>query len=168
MRKSGRRGTKMRRRAWPRCNSRILDGQHRLAGALSGIEPFRSRDLRFVSQHQPAEVTGRIIHHDCTSATICDELHVYIPIAPTDWVALTVAEKSPPSVVQKTVSKKRCRHVASLVVAGAPSPSSPGATDVPSPQSASSLCSSTFRGVSEAVLDVFRLNVTPRIVEPGG
>jgi hypothetical protein len=83
--------------------------------------------------------------HDCTSARICDELHVYTPTAPTDWLALTVPEKSPPSVVQKIVSKKRCRHVASFVVAGAPSPSSPGATDVPSPQSASTLCSSTVR-----------------------
>jgi hypothetical protein len=105
---------------------------------------------------------------DCTSARICDELHVYTPTAPTDWLALTVAEKSPPSVVQKIVSKKRCRQVASLGVAGAPSPSSPGATDVPSPQSASSLCSSTVRAVPVGVLDIFKLNVTPRIVEPAG
>src|SRR5438046_1225220 len=119
------------------------------------------------STSQPKLLAG-LFTHDCTSATICAELHVYCPTGPTDWLAVIVAEKSPPSVAQKTVSKKRCRHVASLVVAGAPSPSSPGATDVPSPQSASSLCSSTFRGVSEAVLDVFRLNVTPRIVEPGG
>src|SRR5581483_3506535 len=106
--------------------------------------------------------------HDCTSARICDELHVYIPTGPTDWLALTVAEKSPPCVVQKIVSKKRCRHVASLGVAGAPSPSSPGATDVPSPQSARSLCSSMVRAVSRPVLDMFRPKVTPRIVEPGG
>src|SRR5581483_4904519 len=65
--------------------------------------------------------------HDCTSTRICDELHVYTPTEPTDWLALTVAEKSPPSAVQKTVSKKRCRHVASLGVAGAPMPSSPDA-----------------------------------------
>jgi hypothetical protein len=114
------------------------------------------------------KLAAGLFNHDCTSATICDELHVYIPTAPTDWLALTVAEKSPPSVVQKIVSKKRCRHVASLVVAGAPSPSSPGATDVPSPQSASSLCSSTVLGVSEGVLDMFKLNVTPRIAEPVG
>src|SRR4029450_4406100 len=106
--------------------------------------------------------------HDCTSVRICEELHVYDPTGPTDWLALTVAEKSPPSVVQKIVSKNRCRHVASLVVAGAPSPSSPGATDVPSPQSASSLCSSTVLGVSENVLDMFKLKVTPRIAEPAG
>src|SRR6266496_6488543 len=67
------------------------------------------------------------LSHDCTSATICAELHVYCPTGPTTWLALTVAEKSPPCMAQKMVSKKRCRHVASLVVAGAPSPSSPGA-----------------------------------------
>src|SRR5881392_317977 len=87
---------------------------NRFAVAISDSSPSTS---------QPKLLAGSF-SHDCTSATICDELHVYIPIAPTDWVALTVAEKSPPSVVQKTVSKKRCRHVASLVVAGAPSPSS--------------------------------------------
>src|SRR5439155_21872743 len=116
---------------------------------------------------QPKVLDG-LSSHDCTSATICAELHVYGPIGPTDWLALTVAEKSPPCMVQKMVPKKRCRHVASLVVAGAPSPSSPGACDVPSPQSASSLCNSTFRAVSEAVLDIFMLRLTPVIVEPGG
>ena len=115
----------------------------------------------------PKLVAG-LFSHDCTSPIICGELHIYIPTAPTDWLALTVAEKSPPSVVQKIVSKKRCLHVASLGVAGAPSPSSPGATDVPSPQSASTLWRSTVRGVSEPVLDMFRLKVTPRIVEPAG
>jgi hypothetical protein len=93
--------------------------------------------------NHPKLVAG-LFSHDCTSPTIGGELHVYTPTAPTDWLALTVAEKSPPSVAQKIVSKKRCRHVASSVVAGAPVPSSPGATDVPSPQSASILCSSTF------------------------
>jgi hypothetical protein len=34
--------------------------------------------------------------HDCTSATICAEFHAYTPTAPTDWLALTVPEKSPP------------------------------------------------------------------------
>src|SRR5437773_11849956 len=66
-------------------------------------------------------------NRDCTSAIICAELHVYCSIAPTDRLALTVAEKSPPWLVQKMVSKKRCRHVASLGVAGAPSPSPMGA-----------------------------------------
>src|SRR5438309_10435612 len=84
---------------------------------------------------QPKVLDG-LSSHDCTSATICAELHVYCPTGPTDWLALTVAEKSPPCMAQKIVSKKRCRHVASLVVAGAPSPSSPGACEVPSPQSA--------------------------------
>src|SRR5438105_8705889 len=93
---------------------------------------------------QPKSVAG-LSSHDCTSAVICGELQVYTPIAPTDWLALTVAEKSPPCVVQKMVSKKRWRHVASLGVAGAPMPSSPDAWDVPSPQSATSLCSSTIR-----------------------
>src|SRR5437870_4685242 len=81
---------------------------------------------------QPKVLDG-LSSHDCTSATICAELHVYCPTGPTDWLALTVAEKSPPCMAQKIVSKKRCRHVASLVVAGAPSPSSPGACEVPSP-----------------------------------
>src|SRR5438128_5108916 len=79
--------------------------------------------------NQPKLLAG-LSSHDCTSATICVELHVYGPIGPTDWLALTVAEKSPPCMVQKIVSKKRCRHVPSLGVAAAPSPSSPGACDV--------------------------------------
>src|SRR6266566_6402801 len=91
---------------------------------------------------QPKLLAG-LSNHNCTSATICGELHVYCPSGPTSWLALTVAEKSPPCVVQKIMSKKRCRHVASLGVAGAPSPSPIGACEVPSPQSASSLCSST-------------------------
>src|SRR6267143_23835 len=116
---------------------------------------------------QPKLLAG-LSSHDCTSATICAELQVYCPTGPTDWLALTVAEKSPPCVVQKIVSKKRCRHVASLGVAGAPSPSSPGACEVPSPQSASSLCSSTGYATLIGVLDMFILRVTPRIVEPAG
>src|SRR5213592_889586 len=101
---------------------------------------------------QPKSFVG-LSSHDCTSATICAELHVYCPTPPTDWLALTVAEKSPPCVVQKIVSKKRCRHVASLGVAGAPVPSSPDAWDVPSPQSASSLCNSTVLPVLLGTLD---------------
>src|SRR5213079_1012039 len=104
------------------------------------------------STSQPKLLPG-LSSHDCTSVIICVELHVYCPIAPTDWLALTVAEKSPPCVVQKTVSKRRWRHVASLGVAGAPMPSSPGATDVPSPQSASSLCNSTVLAVLLGTLD---------------
>src|SRR5882724_6662285 len=107
---------------------------------------------------QPKLLPG-LSNHDCTSAIICAEVQVYGPMGPTDWLALTVAEKSPPSLVQKIVSKKRCRHVASFDVTGAPSPSSPGASDVPSPQSASSLCSSTVRGSSKGVFDMFRLSV---------
>ena len=68
---------------------------------------------------QPKLLAG-LSNHDCTSATICAELQMYCPMSPTDWLALTVAEKSPPCVVQKIVSKNRCRHVASLGVAGAP------------------------------------------------
>src|ERR1041384_5771719 len=113
-----------------------------------------------VNTSQPKLSPG-LSNHDCTSATICIELHVYCPTGPTDWLALTVAEKSPPSVVQKIVSKKRCLHVASFGGAGAPSPSSPVATDVPSPQSPSSLCNSTVLGLAVGVLDRFRLNVTP-------
>src|SRR5947208_5916072 len=116
---------------------------------------------------QPKSVAG-LSSHDCTSAVTCGELQVYTPAAPTDWLALTVAEKSPPSVVQKMVSKKRWRHVASLGVAGAPMPSSPAAWDVPSPQSATSPCSSTIRPVLSCTLDTFILSVTLVIVEPGG
>src|ERR1043166_9754388 len=120
-----------------------------------------------VNTSQPKLSPG-LSNHDCTSATICIELHVYCPTGPTDWLALTVAEKSPPSVVQKIVSKKRCLHVASFGVAGAPSPSSPVAWEVPSPQSARSLCSSTIRAVLNGVLDMLRLRVPARMVEPGG
>ena|SRR5437763_11067488 len=90
---------------------------NRFAVAISDSSP---------NTNQPKLVAG-LFSHDCTSPIIGAALHVYIPTAPTDWLALTVAEKSPPSVVQKMVSKKRCRHVASLVVAGAPSPSPPDA-----------------------------------------
>src|SRR6266478_8116067 len=115
---------------------------------------------------QPKLLAG-LSSHDCTSATICAELHVYCPTPPTDWLALTVAKKSPPCVVQKTVSKKRCRHVASLGVAGAPSPSPIGAWEVPSPQSASSLCSSTVMAPA-GVIDIFMVRLTAVIVEPAG
>src|SRR5438445_12265324 len=115
---------------------------------------------------QPKVLDG-LSSHDCTSATICAELHVYCPTGPTDWLALTVAEKSPPCMAQKIVSKKRCRHVASLGVAGAPSPSPEGAWEVPSPQSASSLCSSTVMAPA-GVIDIFMLRVTAVIVEPAG
>src|SRR5262249_55188844 len=114
---------------------------------------------------QPKLLAG-LFTHDCTSATICAELHVYCPTTLTHWLALTVAEKSPPWAAQKIVSKNRCRHVASPDVAGAPSPSCPGACEVPSPQSASSLCSSTGYATLIGVLDMFILRVTPVIVEP--
>ena len=52
---------------------------------------------------QPKLLAG-LSSHDCRSATICVELHMYMPMEPTDWLALTVAEKSPPCVVQKIVS----------------------------------------------------------------
>src|SRR2546421_12303388 len=103
---------------------------------------------------QPKLLVG-LSSHNCTSATICAELHVYCPTPPTDWLALTVAEKSPPCISQKIVSKKRCRHVASLGVAGAPSPSPMGAWEVPSPQSATNLCSSTVRKELTGVMDIF-------------
>src|SRR6266446_5783852 len=115
---------------------------------------------------QPKLLVG-LSNHACTSATICAELHVYCPIPPTDWLALTVVEKSPPCVVQKIVSKKRCRHVASFGVAGAPSPSPEGAWEVPSPQSASSLCSSTVMAPA-GVIDIFMLRLAAVIVEPAG
>src|SRR6266446_4823319 len=55
------------------------------------------------STSQPKLPAG-LSSHDCTSAIICVELHMYCPRPPTDWLALTVGEKSPPCVVQKTVS----------------------------------------------------------------
>ena len=55
---------------------------------------------------QPKLVAG-VSSHACTSAVICGELQMYTPMGPTDWLALTVAEKSPPGAVQKTVLKKR-------------------------------------------------------------
>ena len=122
--------------------------------ALSRVSNRFDVNVGFSSPNtsQP-KLPARVIQpRSCTSATICGELHVYCPMTLTDWLALTVAEKSPPSLVQKIVSKKRCRHVASLGVAGAPSPSSPDAMDVPSPQSASSLCSSTGRARIRGVL----------------
>src|SRR5438874_8122610 len=119
------------------------------------------------NKSQPKLLAG-LPSHDCTSATICAELQVYCPTGPTDWFALTVTEKSPPGVVQKMVSKKRCRHVASFGIAGAPSPSPPGAWEVPSPQSASSLCSSTVRKELTGVMDIFMVRVTAVIVEPAG
>jgi hypothetical protein len=116
---------------------------------------------------QPKLLDG-LFTHDCTSATICAELHVYGPTGPTDWLALTVGEKSPPCMFQKIVSKKRCRHVASLLVAGAPWPSCAFALDVPSPQSASTLCNSIVRAVVSVVLDICMLRLTLVMVEPGG
>src|SRR6266446_3711348 len=118
------------------------------------------------STSQPKLLAG-LSSHDCTSAIICVELHMYWPRPPTGWLALTVAEKSPPCVVQRIVSKKRCRHVASFGVAGAPSPSPMGAWEVPSPQSASSLCSSTVMAPA-GVIDIFMLRLTAVIVEPAG
>jgi hypothetical protein len=55
------------------------------------------------STSQPKLLAG-LSSHDCTSATICAEFHVYCPTGPTDWLALTMGEKSPPWVVQKMVS----------------------------------------------------------------
>ena len=113
---------------------------------------------------QPKLLAG-LSSHDCASATICAELHVYCPTPPTDWLALTVAD--PPSVVQKTLSKKWCRHVASLGVADAPSPCPMGAWEVPSPQSASTLCSSTISAPA-GVIDMFMVRLTAVIVEQAG
>src|SRR5438552_9870661 len=64
---------------------------------------------------QPKLLDG-LSSHDCTSGTMCAGFEVYGLTGPTTWLALTVVEKSPPSMAQKVVSKNRCRHVASLVV----------------------------------------------------
>ena len=55
------------------------------------------------STSQPKLLAG-LSSHDCTFSTICAELHTYGPMPLTDWLALTVAEKSPPWVVQKMLS----------------------------------------------------------------
>jgi hypothetical protein len=52
---------------------------------------------------QPKLVAG-LSSQDCTSAAIRTELQTYGPTWSTDWLALTVAEKSPPCVVQKMLS----------------------------------------------------------------
>src|SRR5213083_2029686 len=57
------------------------------------------------STNQPKLLAG-LSSHDCTSAIICAELHTYWPTRLTDWLALTVGEKSPPCVVQKIVSPR--------------------------------------------------------------
>jgi hypothetical protein len=67
---------------------------NRFAVAISDSSPNTS---------QPKLLAG-LSSHDCASATICAELHVYWPTGPTDWLALTTLEKSPPCVVQKMVS----------------------------------------------------------------
>jgi hypothetical protein len=55
------------------------------------------------STSQPKLLAG-LSSHDCTFSTICAELHIYCPRPLTDWLALTLAEKSPPWVVQKMLS----------------------------------------------------------------
>src|SRR3989440_2121368 len=100
---------------------------------------------------QPKLLAG-LSSHDCTSAVIWGELQVYTPIAPTDWLALTVAEKSPPCVVQKMVSKKRWRHVASLGVAGGPVPPSPPPCGVLFPPHPMDLCHPPLNGGAQNAL----------------
>src|SRR6266404_152953 len=48
---------------WPWRGERSyeFDGQHRRAGALASVEPFRRGGGRLVSQHEPAKVAGRIV-----------------------------------------------------------------------------------------------------------
>jgi hypothetical protein len=41
---------------------------------------------------------------DWTSVSICAELHVYVPLPATSWLAITVTAKSPPSVSQNIAS----------------------------------------------------------------
>src|SRR5256886_12502431 len=104
------------------------------------------------------KLVARISSRDCHSAGICGELQVSPPIAPTDWLALTVAEKSPPCVVQKMASKKRWRHVASLGVAEAPLPSSPHARRVPSPPSLIQPRQPTVRGAVQAAFGLLKVH----------
>src|SRR5262245_45169753 len=81
-----------------------------------------------------------------TSATSSgvDAQVAVVGAVPTSTEALVSAAKSPPGFAQKVVGKKVWIHVASPGVEGAPCP--PGKNDVPSPQSASTRCSSTAWG----------------------
>ena len=162
----------MRWFAWCWCGcgsrSRVFDSEHRRAGALPGVEPLRRLDVRLIPQHQPAEVVDRIAqprlnirHHLCRTPRVVSDA--------ADGLACAHRVRKVPALCRpKMVSKKRCRHVTSLAVAGAPSPSSPLASDVPSPQSSSNTCSSTVRLVSRDVLDICMLRLALVIVEPGG
>ena len=86
---------------------------------------------------------------------------------PTDVLALTVGEKSPPVVCQVAVLKNRWVQVASPELALAPPPSLPNAWDVPSPQSASSRCSFTVSAPAW-LLDMLRVSVAPVMGAPAG
>jgi hypothetical protein len=86
---------------------------------------------------------------------------------PTVALALALASKSPPLVVQVVPGHRRCVQVASFVVAAAPWPSSPLAWEVPSPQAACTRCRKT---VWSPVLsrETKSVRVTLLMVEPAG
>src|SRR5262245_51283725 len=86
-----------------------------------------------------------------------------------DIVKLGVATKFPPGVVQNTVEKLECSHVASPAVAGAPCPPCPVvATEVPSPQACSTRWPVTGIGGKAVVCTTFSEKLAARIFAPAG
>ncbi len=82
-------------------------------------------------------------------------------------LALETGEKSPPGLFQLSLLKKRWTQVASPEAEEVPVPSLPEALEVPSPQSARSLCTLMVSGPA-LVRDIRRVRVTSWIVEPAG
>src|SRR5262249_33621859 len=115
------------------------------------------------------KLLGGASSHACTSATICGvDPQVAVPVSDTGSKALSSATKSPPSSSHLTDRKKRNRHVASPVTAGAPLP--PPllvAFDAPSPQSLSSRCIVTF---SSPAVDIVTVSISGArvMVDPAG
>ena len=87
---ASRKRTRSRSRRRPRSCGPVYDAQHRRASALPSVEPFCSQDLDSSPNTNHPKLLAGSSSHDCTSARICDELHVYTPTGPTDWLALTV------------------------------------------------------------------------------
>src|SRR5262245_48551716 len=119
----------------------------RLAATAFSRELNRFDEAMFCSS--PIKIQPKLVagwsSQPWTSATIAAvDPQVLAPKAVTWICALAVLVKSPPGVVQNSVLKNRCSQVASPVVAGPPPPPpDPTASEVPSPQSASTLCKLT-------------------------
>ena len=79
---------------------------------------------------------------------------VLIPEPTVGIDAEILASKSPPAVVQAVEGNMRWVQVASFVVAGEPAPSEEEASEVPSPQSAVTLCISIPVAVAPVLFTV--------------